>query len=58
MTGERLAAGVDRRSGGLSVKNADVWKWGDVEHAMDFWAQRLAQRLTELHKGQPVTSQR
>lgn len=58
MTGERLAAAVDRRSGGLSVKNADVWEWGDAEHAMDFWAQRLAERLTELHKGQPVTSQR
>jgi hypothetical protein len=57
-TGERLAAAVDRRSGGLSVKNADVWQWGDAENAMDYWAQRTADRLTELHKGQPVTSQR
>lgn len=58
LTGERLAAAVDRRSGGLSVKNAGVWEWGDAENAMDYWAQRTAQRLAELHKGQPVTSQR
>ncbi|MGO8920176.1 MAG: DUF3313 domain-containing protein [Stellaceae bacterium] len=58
VTGERLAAAVDRRSGGTSVKNADVWQWGDAEKAMDFWAQRVAQRLTELHNGQPLTSQR
>jgi hypothetical protein len=58
MTGERLAAAVDQRSGGLSVKNAGVWEWGDAEHAMDYWAQHWSQRLSELHKGQPVTSQR
>ena len=57
-TRERLAAAVDQRSGGLSIKNAGVWEWGDAEHAMDFWAQRLAERLTELHNGQPITSQR
>ena len=51
VTRERLAAAVDRRSGGLSVKNADVWQWGDAENAMDFWAQRLATRLNELHTG-------
>jgi hypothetical protein len=58
VTGIRLAAAVDQRSGGLSIKNADVWQWGDAENAMDYWAQRTAQRLTELHNGQPVVSQR
>src|SRR5260221_12115299 len=58
VTGERLAAAVDRRSGGMSIKNADVWQWGDGENAMDYWAQRTAQRLNELHNGQPLTSQR
>jgi hypothetical protein len=58
VTGVRLAAAVDQRSGGLSIKNADVWQWGDAENAMDYWAQRTAQRLTELHNGQPVVSQR
>ena len=50
-TGERLAAAVDKRSGGLSIKNANVWQWGDAENAMDFWAQRTADRLSVLHSG-------
>lgn len=58
MSGVRLAAAVDQRSGGLSIKNADVWQWGDAENAMDYWAQRTAERLTQLHNGQPVVSQR
>jgi Protein of unknown function (DUF3313) len=56
VTGQVLAAGVDKRSGGLSIKNADVWQWGDAENAMDFWAQRLATRLHELHTGAVPTS--
>lgn len=58
VTGERLAAAVDERSGGLSVKNASVWQWGDAENAMDYWAQRTAQRLTQLRTGQPTASLR
>jgi hypothetical protein len=50
-TGERLAAAVDKRSGGLSIKNANVWQWGDAENAMDYWAQRTADRLSVLHSG-------
>jgi hypothetical protein len=50
-SGRRLAAAVDRRSGGLSVKNAGVWEWGDAEHAMDYWAQRAAERLAKLRSG-------
>jgi uncharacterized protein DUF3313 len=57
VTGERLAAAVDRRSGGMSIKNADAWEWGDAEKAMDYWAQRLDQRLVELRSGQKVSSQ-
>jgi hypothetical protein len=50
-TGERLAAAVDKQSGGLSIKNAGVWQWGDAEHAMDYWAQRLADRLSLFQSG-------
>jgi hypothetical protein len=50
-TGERLAAAVDKRSGGLSIKNANVWEWGDAENAMDYWAQRTADRLSEFQSG-------
>jgi hypothetical protein len=56
MTHQVLAAAVDKRSGGLSIKNADVWEWGDAENAMDFWAQRTATRLRELHTGATPTS--
>jgi Protein of unknown function (DUF3313) len=57
MTGERLAAAVDRRSGGISVKNAGVWEWGDAEHAMDHWAQRMALTLGDLHEGKQASAQ-
>jgi len=56
VTGQVLAAGVDKRSGGLSIKNADVWEWGDAKAAMDFWAQRIATRLQELRSGTAPTT--
>lgn len=55
-SGVRLAAAVDRRSGGLSVKNADVWEWGDAEHAMNYWAQHWSQALADLHSGKQASS--
>lgn len=42
MTGERLAAAVDRRQGGKSVFRG---KWEDTRDAFDFWAKRFRQRL-------------
>jgi hypothetical protein len=56
VTGDRLAAAVDRRYGGISVKNAGVWKWGDAEHIMDYWADTLSTKLAERRAaavGQP-----
>jgi hypothetical protein len=41
MTGQRLAAAVDRRSG----------IWNNVKDACDFWAQRVTQRLEEYADG-------
>jgi len=58
VTGERLAASVDRRTGGLSLKNAAVWQWGDTENAMSYWAQKASQRLGELRSGVAQTSSR
>ena len=57
VTGERLAAAVDRRSGGMSLDNADVSEWGDAKKVMDYWAQRVDQRLVELRSEQKVSSQ-
>jgi Protein of unknown function (DUF3313) len=48
MSGELLAAWEDQRFGSGAVKNAVVWQWGDAEHAMDYWAKGLDQRLVTL----------
>lgn len=44
LTGERLAAAVDRRQGG---KSAFRGKWEDTKDAFDYWAKRFRQRLDE-----------
>ncbi|MDX2494980.1 MAG: DUF3313 domain-containing protein [Desulfuromusa sp.] len=44
VTGERLAAAVDRRQGG---KSAFRGKWEDTKAAFDFWAKRFRERLDE-----------
>ena len=48
VSGELLAAWSDERFGSGAVKNAGVWQWGDAEHAMDYWATGLDQRLVTL----------
>jgi hypothetical protein len=53
-TGKRVAEWVDKRFGGTSIKNADVWKWGDAEKAIDFWAATAAQRFVDLQQGDAV----
>jgi hypothetical protein len=48
MSGQLLAAAVDKRVGGTSVTNVAVWQWGDAEHAMDFWGNLIDQRLVSF----------
>ncbi|MGA2410993.1 MAG: DUF3313 domain-containing protein, partial [Candidatus Binataceae bacterium] len=48
VSGQLLAAWADQRFGSGAVKNAGVWQWGDAEHAMDYWANGLDQRLATL----------
>ena len=45
VTGQLLAAAVDKRVGGASIRNVDVWQWGDAKNAMDFWGNEIDQRL-------------
>jgi Protein of unknown function (DUF3313) len=54
-TGGRIAAWVDRRVGGNSVENANVWEWGDAENAVKRWADRIATRAQELKSGQSLS---
>jgi hypothetical protein len=54
-TGQLLAEAVDGRAGGMSIKNAGGGKWGDAEHAMEYWAELVAKRLTEFRSGAPAS---
>ena len=52
VTGELLAEAVDKRAGGMGIKGAASFQWGDAQNAMDYWAERIPERLAEL-KSQP-----
>jgi hypothetical protein len=45
VSGQLLAAAVDKRVGGTSIKNVDVFQWGDAKNAIDYWADLTDQRL-------------
>jgi hypothetical protein len=54
-TGELLAAAIDKRAGGMALSSAAQWKWGDAQNVMDYWAQKITNRLLEL-QGRSATS--
>ena len=54
VSGTLLAESVDRRYGGMAVKNAAQIQWGDAEAAMDYWSQRITQRAVSLGAGNPT----
>ena len=56
VSGVLLAAWSDKRMGGVSVKNADVFQWGDAENAMNYWANGLDQRLVSMGAGKQSNS--
>jgi hypothetical protein len=45
VTGQLLAAAVDQRVGGASIKNVTVWQWGDADNAMNYWGNLIDQRV-------------
>ena len=45
VTGQLLAAWADKRVGGTSITNIDVFQWGDAENAINYWADLTDQRL-------------
>jgi Protein of unknown function (DUF3313) len=53
VTHQVLAAAVDKRVGGGSLKTAAQWQWGDAENAMTAWAQQLTTRLSSWTSGTP-----
>jgi hypothetical protein len=46
-SGEVLLAAMDRRVGGKTVRGS-ASSWSDVENALQHWAKRIGERLTEL----------
>lgn len=50
-TGQLLAESVDKRIGGMAVKNAAQVQWGDAEAAMDYWSQKITDRAVALGAG-------
>src|SRR6184192_2668573 len=51
VTGQVLAAGVDKRVGGGSIATAAQWQLGDAENAMKAWSGQLADRLSSWTSG-------
>jgi hypothetical protein len=48
VTGVMLAEAVDQRAGGMGIKSAASFKWGDAQNGMDHWAEKILSRLLEL----------
>ena len=56
VTGEVLAEAVDQRAGGMGIKGAASFQWGDAENAMDYWAQKISSRFLQLQGKTPTQS--
>jgi hypothetical protein len=50
-TGARVAAAVDRRAGTKAIRTKFDGRFGDVKLAMDYWAERLDERLMQFRQG-------
>jgi hypothetical protein len=49
-----LAGAFDQRAGGMGIKGAASFQWGDAENAMDYWAQMITSRLLQLQGKVPA----
>ncbi len=57
VSGDLLAEAVDQRAGGMGIKGAASFQWGDAQNAMDYWSQLIPQRLHQLQAGGATTAQ-
>jgi hypothetical protein len=48
VSGDLLAEAVDQRAGGMGIKSAASFQWGDAQNAMDYWAQKIPNRILQL----------
>jgi len=56
VTGQTLGEAVDQRAGGMGIKSAASFQWGDSQNAMDYWAQKITSRLLQLQGKTPAQS--
>ena len=54
-TGQRLAAAVDRRAGTKAIRTKFDGTFGDVKLSLDYWSERLDQRLVGLRESKNNT---
>ena len=50
IAGEALGEAVDQRAGGMGIKSAASFQWGDAQNAMDYWAQKIPNRILQLQE--------
>jgi hypothetical protein len=55
-TGMVLAEAVDKQAGGMGIKGAASFQWGDAQNAMDYWAERISERLLAAQGRTPAQS--
>jgi hypothetical protein len=48
VSGQMLGEAVDQRAGGMGMKGAASFQWGDAQNAMDYWAQKIPSRILQL----------
>ncbi|MFM8330664.1 MAG: DUF3313 domain-containing protein [Candidatus Methylumidiphilus sp.] len=51
VSGETLAAVVDKQIGGGSMAAGFQWQWGDAENAITDWSKRTAEKLSKWTSG-------
>jgi hypothetical protein len=56
VTGALLVEAVDQRAGGMGIKSAASFEWGDAQNAMDYWAQKIPNRILQLQGKTPPQS--
>ena len=56
VTSELLAAAVDQRAGGMGIKGAASFQWGDAQNVIDYWAERISSRIAQLQGKAPAQS--
>jgi hypothetical protein len=54
VSGQLLAAAVDKRAGGVALSSAAQWQWGDAENAINYWAEKVGSRLQQLQSRTPA----